>query len=247
MQTSPWILSRPLPSAGLRLFCFPYAGGSAAHFLPWQSELGSQIQVCAVQLPGRGSRFHEAPLTEWAPVIEQLVETLADYDDLPYAFFGHSLGGLLAFELARTCTAYGLPLPRHLFISATNAPRSVPDRPDVTRMDDDALIARLRYYNGTPTEVIQNRELMELLLPVIRADLTLLQNYRYRTRSLLPIPLSIMAGSDDSHLVQQDFPAWSNETTGPFRQHTFSGDHFYIQSERNAVLALLRSTLDGQQ
>lgn len=246
MQNSPWITSRPLPSARLRLFCFPFAGGSAAHFLPWQSALSPEIQVCAVQPPGRGARFHEPPLTDWGSVIGQLCEVLSEYDDLPYAFFGHSLGGLLAFELTRACVDSALPLPRHLFVSATNAPSTTPDRPDVTRMNDEALIARLRDYNGTPAEVIDNRELMELLLPVIRADLTLLQNYRYQVRDPLTVPLSIMAGTTDSHLAHQTFSAWKDETTGPFCQHSFAGDHFYIQPEREAVLALLKETVAGE-
>lgn len=243
MQSSPWIVSRPNHNTRLRLFCFPFAGGAATQFGSWQAQLGSEIQVCAIQPPGRGGRFHEPPLTEWAPMIHALSQVISQYDDLPYAFFGHSLGGLVAFELTRTCVAANLPLPRHLFISATNAPRVAPDRPDVTRMNNDDLKARLRDYNGTPAEILDNHELMELLLPVIRADLTLLQNYRYRVQERLSTPLSIMAGKDDSHINHQAFAAWREETSGPFYQHTFAGDHFYIQSERDPVLQKVRAAL----
>lgn len=246
MKHSPWVASRPTPNARLRLFCFPFAGGAATQFGSWQAQLGPEIQVCAIQPPGRGERFHEPPFTQWTPLISELSRVIAKYDDLHYAFFGHSLGGLMAFELARACTALSLPLPLHLFVSATNAPLTAPDRPDVTRMDNSALKKRLSEYNGTPAEVLDNHELMELLLPTIRADLTLLQNYRYRVQERLPIPLSIMAGKNDAHIDHGALPAWKEETTGPFYQHAFNGDHFYIQSERDAVLQQLRTALASQ-
>lgn len=243
MQNSPWIVSRPNRNARLRLFCFPFAGGAATQFASWQAELGDEIQVCAIQPRGRGGRFQETPLTEWTSLINELLKVLSENDDVPYAFFGHSLGGLMAFELARACAASHLPSPRHLFISATNAPRIALDRPDITRMDDSALKARLRDYNGTPGEVLNNHELMDLLLPVIRADLTLLQNYRYHPQERLQIPLSIMVGNKDPHIDYQAFGTWREETTGPFSHHTFTGDHFYIQSERDRVLQKVRAAL----
>lgn len=243
MKPSPWILAQPVADARIRLFCFPFSGGSAAAFVNWQTALGPGIHVCAIQPPGRGTRFGEVPYVDWAPMLEDLVRTLRHWDDLPCAFFGHSLGGLVAFELARACSQDHAPVPRHLFISATNAPQTKPNRPDVTRMDDQALKARLREYNGTPAEILENHELMELLLPCIRADLTLLQNYRYETRPRLRVPITLLAGTEDPHLVHAELPTWRNETNANFCQHYFTGNHFYLQPEREKVLALLRETL----
>lgn len=243
MPPSPWLLSRPQTGAHIRLFCFPYAGGSATGFMPWQTVLGPRIEVCAVQLPGRGARFNEPPIGDFESLTRQLVEVIATADDLPYAFFGHSLGGLVAFELCHRCLERGLPSPRQLFISATNAPASLPSRPSIAGMDDRALIETLRHYNGTPAELLANRELMELLLPAIRADFALLENYRYRPRPKLPLPLYVLAGRRDEHLRQESLPVWQQETAGPFRQHWFEGDHFYLHREQDSVLELLRNEL----
>lgn len=243
MQHSPWLQFRPQTSAQIRLFCFPYAGGSAADFMPWQAVLGPRVEVRAVQLPGRAARFNEPAITDFDDLTDQLVEVIATAADRPYTFFGHSLGGLAAFELCHRCVERDLPLPRHLFISATNAPRSLPTRPPIAWMDDRTLITTLREYNGTPAELLANRELMELLLPTIRADFGLLEHYRYRARLRLPVPLSLLAGRQDRHLLVEQLPAWQDETSGPFRQHWFDGDHFYLQRQQAAVLELLHSTL----
>lgn len=200
--------------------------------------------MCALQLPGRGARFNETCLTQWPVLIDQLTQVIAQFTDRPYAFFGHSLGGLIAFELARACAEQALPAPVHLFVSATNAPKTQPARPDVTLIDDNSLLERLRNYNGTPVEVLQNPELMALVLPVVRADLTLLQNYVYRLKPKLSSPITALSGRDDSHVDSSQLGIWQQETLGSFRQHAFAGDHFYIQSQRTQVLNLLHQTLE---
>lgn len=226
------------------MFCFPYAGASASAFAPWQQYLGADIEVCALQLPGRGARFNEACVTQWPALIDQLTQVVAQYTDRPYAFFGHSLGGLIAFELARACAEQDLPAPVHLFVSATNPPQVQPARPDVTLIDDNALLERLKNYNGTPAEVLQDSELMSLILPILRADLTLLQNYVYRLKPKLSSPITALSGKDDSHVDYSQLGSWEQETLGGFRQHEFAGDHFYIQSQRTQVLNLLHQTLE---
>ena len=243
MKQAGWIATQAAAGGHVRLFCFPFAGGGAAAFANWQDGLAPHIQVNALQPPGRGARFGETPYREWRPLIDELVEALRAWVDLPYAFFGHSLGGLVAFELAHACAHAGLPAPCHLFISATNAPGTKPERPDITLMDDRALIARLRTYSGTPPEILGNEALMELLLPAIRADLTLLQNDKYQRRPALSAPVTLLAGRDDPHLVHDDLLHWRRETTAEFRQEYFPGNHFYLQPELAAVCRLLRESL----
>tara|TARA_R100000306_G_scaffold54193_2_gene51330 strand:+ start:152932 stop:153678 length:747 start_codon:yes stop_codon:yes gene_type:complete len=245
MQYSPWILTRPCPHARLRLFCFPYAGGSAAAFLSWQALLPPSIQLCAVQLPGRGARFTEPCETGFKPLITNLADVIRHQSHLPFAFFGHSLGGLVAFELARECQRTSLPQAHHLFVSATNAPQHQPCRPDFDEIDDEHLIETLRDYNGTPAALLENRELMDLLLPAIRADFSLLNDYRYQTRDKLEIPLSVLAGRQDQHLIQAHLPAWQAETSAACHLRWFEGDHFYLQNEAAAVIDLIQTELQA--
>lgn len=241
---TPWVQTRPLPRARLQLFCFPFAGGSAGSFMPWLAALAPDIQVCAIQLPGRGARFGEAPLSDLDTLIAQLGQVIADHGDLPYAFFGHSLGGLLAYELSHRCVQLGLERPRHLFVSASIAPRHrTAEGPRYDLMTDAQLLAKLRDYEGTPPDVLANAELMELLLPAIRADFTLLQHYRYRARPRLDVPLTVLAGRDDAHVVPALLDDWQQETTGAFRLHWFDGGHFFLAPQQDKVLDLVLGKL----
>lgn len=242
-RQSVWVQTRPLPQARLRLFCLPFAGGSAGSFMPWLPLLAPDIQVCAIQLPGRGARFGEAPISDLDVLIGHLSEVIAEHGDLPYALFGHSLGGLLAYELSHRCVQLGLDLPRHLFVSASIAPRHRSGGPRYDLMTDTQLLARLRDYAGTPPEVLANQELMELLLLAIRADFTLLQRYRYRPRPRLDVPLTVLAGRDDTHVDAALLEDWQQETTGDCRLHGFEGGHFFLAQAQDEVLDLVRHRL----
>lgn len=242
-RASLWVQTRPLPQARLRLFCFPFAGGSAGSFMPWLPALAPDVQVCAIQLPGRGARFGEAPITDLEALVAELGQVIAEHGDLPYAFFGHSLGGLLAYELSHRCVQLGLDLPRHLFVSASIAPRHRTSGPRYDLMTDTRLLAKLREYAGTPPEVLANEELMALLLPAIRADFTLLQHYRYRPRPRLEVPLTVLAGRDDTHVAEALLEDWQLETTGVCRQHWFDGGHFFLAQQQDKVLDLVQHRL----
>ncbi|WP_426105161.1 thioesterase II family protein [Massilia sp. TSP1-1-2] len=244
--TSRWLISRPHPfcQPRLRLYCFAYAGGSAAVFQPWQALLPPDVEVCAIQLPGRGIRFSETPCTSMPALLDQLSAAMAGQPPLPCVFFGHSLGGLIAFELARHRMARALPLPLRVIVSGAEAPRHRAPPKNLHAMPDAQLIAALREYKGTPEEVLDNRELMALLAPSIRADFALVEQYVYQDGKPLSMPLTVFAGKRDDHIVPENVQYWQKETSAAFRVQWFEGDHFFINSEREAVLACVKAELE---
>lgn len=243
MKTNPWFIGAAAYPRRLRLYCFSHAGGSAAGYLPWQGKLGDGVEVCAIQLPGRASRYGETPYTDMAPLAAELAAQITRHADLPFAFFGHSLGALLAFETARRLHAAGGPLPERLIASGCEAPPCRSPSRGLHRMADQELTEALRNYNGSPPEVLANRDLMALLLPMIRADFSLVENYHYVPAPALPMPLSVYAGRrDDAGRIAQ-LERWQEQSAGPFGLHWFEGDHFFIQSAQQQVWQQLAAEL----
>jgi medium-chain acyl-[acyl-carrier-protein] hydrolase len=244
MSPTSWFLRTPGARRPFRLYCFCYAGGSAATFLPWQQLIHPNVEICAVQLPGRGTRFHEAPYTSFEELVERLTGLIAQQGNSQFAFFGHSLGGLLAFEVTRSLRDKALATPSHLFISGCDAARYRSPSKQLHLLDDKSLLQELKTLNGTPTEVLANDELMALILPTIRADFALAEGYRYRPRrSLLDIPMSVLAGKLDPVDAPEQVVGWNDETTGPFEVRWFDGDHFFIHPEQASVLDFLNARL----
>ncbi|SMC22376.1 medium-chain acyl-[acyl-carrier-protein] hydrolase [Andreprevotia lacus DSM 23236] len=245
-SASPWFAGPKNPAGLLRLYCFPYAGGSANHFLGWQSTLAPFIDIHAVQLPGRGVRFSEPPHSHWKILLDELTNAFCTHlaqQEGPYAFYGHSLGALIAFELTRRLTALQQPLPRQLAVSGCEPPAHRSPREILSTLDDDALIAGLQRLNGTPAEVLAHRELMALLLPAIRADFSLAENYRYQPAPALSMPIAVLTGTSDPRVNADQVDRWQEETQVACTVHRFDGDHFFIDSQQRAVLALLHKCL----
>lgn len=216
-------------------------------FKSWQAALGPHTEICAIELPGRGSRMAEAPITSLPDLLAHLAQVLAGQDETPFMFFGHSLGGLIAFELARFCARYALPMPSRLIASGTNAPQHRNPPKNLHKMPDDELIEALGKYNGTPPEVLQHRELMELVLPTIRADFALSENYEYRVSPPLHIPITVYEGRLDDHIIVQQVAQWQKETSNRCSVHWFEGDHFFINSERSLLFECLQAELSQPQ
>ncbi|WP_186049622.1 thioesterase II family protein [Burkholderia gladioli] len=245
MSTTPWFTSRPNGQARLRMFCFSYAGGSGSTYLPWQARLDPAIELVAVQLPGRASRLREAPIDSLPALVEQIAARIQFPDRLPFVFYGHSLGGLVAFELARYCKLRWMRTPRKLFISGCDAPRHRKAIRNVHELEGEAFIEALAQYNGTPPELLEHRELMSLLAPAIRADFAMAANYSYRPGPLLDMPIGVLSGRDDVDLDLEHLGAWQRETSADCQVQWFEGDHFFIhpgQAEA-AVLAHLNTEL----
>jgi surfactin synthase thioesterase subunit len=236
-MSNPSLMRRPGPGRSRRLFCFDCAGGNSLAFLSWQDRVDPSLEICAVQLPGRGARVSEAPSASMNALIKALAAAIAPVTDRPFAFFGHSLGGLLAFELARHCRLRYMPTPEHLFVAGCGAPRlrDAPERALHT-LPDDELVEALRDYNGTPPELLGHRELMTMVLPAIRADFSLVETYEYRASLPLPLPVTVLAGRADPHVTTAQVEGWRTETNVGCRVEWFDGDHFFLHPQRDAVV-----------
>lgn len=229
----------PKPGATRRLFCIPFAGGGASAFRPWALELPPTIDVMVAQFPGRENRIAERPLSNVRAMVEHLVPAVAAHTDLPFAILGHSIGGLIAFELAHALLSDGLPGPAHLFVSATRAPRYADDElPPLHTLADDPLLDEIdRRYGGVPAEIRQHRDLLDLLLPTLRADIAALETYRPREAVPLPCPISAFFGSRDRRVTRASVEGWRHETNGGFAIREFEGDHFFLKHHRATMLA----------
>jgi medium-chain acyl-[acyl-carrier-protein] hydrolase len=225
------------------LFCFHYSGGSAQVFHDWPKHLPPSVEMGAIQLPGRGLRFYEPHIRGMAQLSRVVAQELLPYLDKPFVFFGHSLGALLCFETARTLRRENQRQPTHLFVSATEAPHRRRNEESLSDLPKDALFKRLREFNGTPVEVLQNDELMELMLPTIRADFELYETYGYHPEAPLECPITIYGGSDDHEVEAERLAAWSEMTVGASEIRMFPGDHFYINSSRAIFLQIFASDL----
>lgn len=228
----------------MQLFCLPYSGASAMVYAPWRRALPPWIDVRPVELPGRGARMDEPFATDPQVLAADLAAELRGQISGPYAFLGHSLGALLAFELAHALVVLGAPAPRLLFASATEAP-SMRDDADLARPRSDAeLVADLRRLNGTPEAVLADAELLSHALPVLRADFLLCGAYTHGKHQPLACPVHVLSGTEDD-IDPAALQAWEAETTGGFALDLLPGDHFFIHAQRARVLEIVADALSA--
>jgi medium-chain acyl-[acyl-carrier-protein] hydrolase len=241
---APWlIVPRPNPSAALRLFCFPYAGGAARIFRSWAEHLPFGVELCLVELPGRGARMWEPRLTSILSLTEALEAPLLRALDRPFAFFGHSMGAVIAFETARRLRRrHGLQ-PAHLFVSGSSAPHLPRIHPVTYDLPKDEFLEHLVSLNGTPPEVHENAELMELLTPLLRADFQAVQTYAWHDEPPLSCPVHAFGGMEDENVSRERLAAWREQTTASFNLSMFPGDHFFLNTSPRALLEVLSSEL----
>lgn len=228
----------------LTLLCLPYSGASAMVYSRWRRKVPQWLTVQPVELPGRGARFAEPLHTDMGLLAKQLARELAPTLQAPYALFGHSLGALLACEIAHALRELGCPEPVALFASGTAAPtmRADYDRGFAEPKTDAELIDQLRTLNGTSEEVLANEELMALTLPVLRADFLLCGRYQPRLRSALNCPVHVLGGTADKATTEQ-LIGWSRETSGSFSVDMLAGGHFFIHEHEARVLRLIKDQL----
>lgn len=230
---------QPNPQAALRLFCFPYAGGSAAIFRKWVENIPQTIELCAVEFPGRISQIQTLPLTRIEPLVDAIATALLPYLDKPFAFFGHSMGALVGFEVARLLqTEYNLK-PVYLFISGRQAPQIPPHTAPIHNLPEPEFLAQLRRLNGTPAVLLENAELMQILIPILRADFAVLENYTYIDKPPLNCAIAAFGGLEDKEVSCEQLAAWRDLTAGAFQLQMFPGDHFFL----NSVQALLLQSI----
>lgn len=231
--------SSPNPQASLRLFCFPYAGGAALTFRTWRDSLPMAFEVCPVELPGRGKRITSAPFTRLQFLVQAIVIALLPYLDKPFAFFGHSMGGLVSFELARLLRKKYNKSPVHLFVSGYRAPQVPDPDPPIHGLPEPEFLEELRRLNGTPEALLENTELMQLLLPAIRADFAVIETYAYIPESPLDCPITAFGGLQDREVSCDDLKAWIEQTNAAFSLHMLPGDHFFLRSAQPLLLQSL--------
>lgn len=243
-QRNTWFYcAQPLTQPALRLFCLPHSGGSPALFQQWPSSLPAGVEMHAVQLPGRGLRFREPPYERAAPLVQALFDAIQPLlQDVPFAFFGHSLGALLAYELTHQLQDVGLQ-PAALFASACHAPQLLPTGEQLHTLPRPELLQALQRINGTPPELFAEEELLDLILPTLRADMAVYETYEYRPREPLSCALVACGGREDSRVAPWQVEAWRAQAAGHFETHLFAGDHFYLGPARAGLMALFERIL----
>jgi medium-chain acyl-[acyl-carrier-protein] hydrolase len=221
-----------------RLFCMPFAGGGVAPYRQWFRSLPDDIEVQAVQLPGRESRLREAPLPSIHAMVEAVLPAIEAASDLPFAIFGHSMGALMAFELTHALEQNGDRAPERLFVSARRAPDEPDPRPPVHALPESQFLDELQErYGAIPDAVRSEPELLELLLPVLRADIRAVELYEPTPGAVVRCPVDIYGGNADTHPRPAQLPFWSRLVAQPVRIRLFDGDHFYLNSQREALTA----------
>lgn len=243
---SNWV-SAALPSSNhhkANLFCFPYAGGGIVAYHAWKNLLHPDVALLRMQLPGRETRLREKPFTSFFPLIKALVSAIAPWVDSPFVFYGHSLGALIAFEVARMLRDMGKPLPFHLFISSFRAPH-LPD-PDlmISKLPENQFIECLKQYDGIAPAIVKNSELMEIYLPILKADFSVLSSYHYTQKVPLPCPITAFAGLSDPKISAEEIAEWHDHTTGGFDKYFFPGGHFFINESQPEILAHINRYLE---
>lgn len=238
---------RPLttrPNAAVRLFCFPYAGGGSSMFRAWGAYLPDDVDVWAVQLPGREDRISAAPIAAMDDLLTELVPAVLPHLDRSFSFFGHSMGALVCWELTRALQALELGSPTRLFVSASHPPhdRTVPDVP-LYELPDHELVQQLSAWRAVSDQVLRDAELVRVLMPAVRADLAVWQTYAYRPAAALRCPVSAFGGEDDDGMDAARLARWGELTDGDFEVRMFPGGHFFLNPARAALLAEIANKL----
>ncbi|MFB6888420.1 thioesterase II family protein [Kitasatospora sp. NPDC056327] len=243
---SRWLAGDPRVAVepdAVRLFCFAHAGGGAAAYRPWRPALAPAVDVRAVVLPGRESRVRELPYYRIEQLLDPLCEALEPHLDRPYAFFGHSLGSILAYEAARRLSTGPGRGPELLIVSGRRAPRLPTDRRSFSDLPDAEFLAAMAELGGTPAEVMGQEQLLNLLLPTLRADFELHESYRTLPGPALRCPVAAYMGAADSEVDRAELLGWHAETTGEFTLRVLPGGHFYLRDAANAVADAVRQDL----
>lgn len=222
------------PRSRARLLCLPHAGGSASFYFPVSAALAPEIEVLAVQYPGRQDRRLEPSIATIAELADRIYEVVGEPDDRPLAVFGHSMGAILGFELSRRLQADGRA-PAVLFASGRRGPGT--HRAEfVHQRADDGLVAELKKLSGTNAALLGDEEILRMVLPAIRNDYRAIETYERPPGAPLTIPIVALIGDDDPKATVDEAKAWAEETTGDFALRVFPGGHFYLAAHQRAVL-----------
>ncbi|MGA8529307.1 MAG: alpha/beta fold hydrolase [Acidobacteriaceae bacterium] len=241
---SLFLTVQPKPEAAVRLFCFPHGGGGPVSFFPWNGLLGPEIECVGVQYPGRGQRWSEPACLSLAELVEEIFSRWGELSEKAFAFYGHSFGGLVAFELARRLRRAGMASPQWLFVGASRAPQLDLLHAPIHELPDDAFLDAMQTrYGGIPAAIRAEREMMDLLLVPMRADLTAYERYRMEEDAPLTMPVTAFAGAEDFSVPASCMEGWSLQTEAAFELMVLPGGHFFPQSNLKSVTDGIRKRL----
>lgn len=244
-HNASWVsCPRPDPAARVRLFCLPYAGGGGSIYRNWPGKLAGAAEVCPILLPGREARFRERPHTRMQSLAASIAEGIGSHLDKPFALFGHSMGALIAFELARCIRRDRGLSPVCLFVSGARPPHAVWTESPVHSLPDGEFLDCLHErYHAIPAAVRENRELAEIVLPALRADFEVLETYRCEDGGRLDCPIVAYGGTGDDTVTGEERESWGRYTAKGFRSRVLPGDHFFLRSAETELLADLSGHL----
>lgn len=243
-SSTKWYTAYPCDDPPLmRIVCFPHAGGNASGYHSWAGGLPGWCQVCAIQLPGRASRFTEASTTNFVELVPLLARAVGTLLDIPVAFFGHSLGAILAFEVSRELRRTRSVMPQRLIVAGRRAPHLADTDAPRHDCDDADLVAYLCENEGTPAEFLANKELLKVVLPVLRADLKLLKSHQFTEEEPLSCPILVYGGTADDESACGRLRAWRCHTTARFTLEMLPGGHFFVHSEKRRLVCSISGEL----
>ncbi len=231
----PWIKLSKGENDHFRVFCFPYSGATAQVFRPLTQLLPEGVSVYSYELPGRGRRFNEEIPGTLAEIIEEAFLSINRIIDRPYIFWGHSLGGIIGYEMARHIRTNNHPLPKHLFVTGIRAPQVPKREKDVYDLPRDEFIEKIKEMGGTPEEIFNHEEMLDIMIPILKKDFKIYEMYRFTPDMPMPFPITAIGGLDDKFVSKEDLEQWSVHTSSLFDMHMLAGDHFFIFDNMNNI------------
>lgn len=229
---------KAIPNCKMRMFCFPHAGGTAQDYKKWAMYLPDDAELYAAQLPGRAERITEAFCADFYTLISNLASNILTFINTPYFFVGHSLGGSIAFEVAKAIRKLHYPLPKRLFIIGRNGP-NIPENNPTYNLPDEMLIDYLRIQSGTSEKLLEDKDIMQFFLPIVRNDMKLADTYHdlYKKEEPLSCPINVFWGTEETHMKLNELEDWKNETYGTFTIDQFDGHHFFLHNQTEKVIS----------
>ncbi len=248
VQGSNFVVFRPRPAAAFRLFCFPHAGGAPIAFFPWATQLCEGIECVCLQYPGRAQRLREHSSTSVVQLVDGILREIDDLSEKPFAFYGHSLGGIVAFELTRALRQLGRPGPCHLYIGAARPPQNASSRPPIHMLADGDFVAAVNSrYGGIPAAIASDSGALEMFLPGLRGDFTAYETYQFRPSDPLAIPITIFGGEEDTAVPPECLQGWAQHTSSTFDVKLLPGGHFFPPASTQALIRVLESQIPWYQ
>lgn len=228
----------------MKLFCLPYAGGSESAFYSWKGHMQPDIEICPIQLKGRGRRFNEPCYESLEEAVQDIFEQVqAERKGDDYALFGHSMGSLLAYELYYQMSGAGAEKPVHIFFSGYKAPNRIRKKEKLHTLPNPIFKKKLVELGGTPEELINHEELFELFIPILKSDFKMVENYIYQERnSKIDCDITVLNGKEDS-MSKEDVSDWKHHTSGHFTAYYFDGNHFFLHHHVEKITDIINHSL----